>query len=106
MDAYLEGDLWLTLARTANARAEALETGLSAAGVRLVHPRGGNILFAEFPLKAHQALRAAGVVYYDWPAPPPEGAGPDHPHQCRLVTSWSTTEDHVARFVEVLAAAL
>lgn len=106
MQAYLADDLWLTLARNANARAEALEAALTDAGVRLVHPRGGNILFAEFQLKAHEALRAAGAVYYDWPAPPPAGAGPDHPHQCRLVSSWSTTEQDVSRFVEILRAAL
>ena len=106
MAAYLEGDLWLSLARHANAMAERLEAGLMAAGVRLVHPRGGNMLFAEFPLKAHQALRAAGAMYYDWPAPPPAGAGPDHPHQCRLVASWSTTEALVDRFLSVLRGAM
>ena len=106
MEAYLTDDLWLTLARGANARAEALETGLKAAGVRLLHPRGGNMLFAEFPLKAHAALRAAGAMYYDWPAPPPAGAGPDHPHQCRLVTSWSTTGAQIDQFVDILRKAI
>lgn len=106
MEAYLTGDLWLTLARQANARAEALEAGLREAGARVVHPRGGNILFAEFPLRAHAALRAAGAVFYDWPGPPPAGAGSDHPQQCRLVCSWSTTEAHIDRFVSVLKAAV
>ena len=106
MAAYLEGDLWLSLARHANAMAERLEAGLVAAGVRLVHPRGGNMLFAEFPLRAHHALRAAGAMYYDWPAPPPAGAGPDHPHQCRLVASWSTTEALVDQFLTVLRGAM
>lgn len=106
MAAYLEGDLWLSLARHANAMAERLEAGLVAAGVRLVHPRGGNMLFAQFPLRAHDALRAAGAMYYDWPAPPPAGAGPDHPHQCRLVASWSTTEAQVDQFLSVLRGAL
>jgi len=106
MEAYLTDDLWLTLARTANARAETLEAGLREAGARLVHPRGGNILFAEFPLKAHAALRAAGAAYYDWPAPPPAGAGPEHMHQCRLVCSWSTPEADVERFIAILKDAL
>lgn len=106
MDAYLTDDLWLDLAGKANAAAERLEQGLIAAGVRLVHPRGGNILFAEFPLSAHAALRAAGAVYYDWPAPPPEGAGPAHPQQCRLVTSWSTTDAQIGQFLTVLKSAL
>lgn len=106
MDAYLTDGLWLDLARRANAMAERLEAGLRGAGAKILHARGGNMLFAEFALKAHDALRAAGAVYYDWPAPPPEGAGPEHPHQCRLVCSWSTTETDVDRFVETLAAAL
>jgi len=106
MDAYLTDDLWLDLARTANARAGALEAGLRAAGIPLLHPRGGNVMFAEFPLKAHQALRAAGAVYYDWPSPPPEGAGPDYMLSCRLVASWSTTEAQVAQFLEILTGAL
>ncbi|MCC0076677.1 MAG: aminotransferase class V-fold PLP-dependent enzyme [Rhodobacter sp.] len=106
MDAYLTDGLWMDLATRANAMAERLEAGLVAAGVRMVHPRGGNMLFVEFPLKAHQALRAAGAVYYDWPAPPPADAGADFPHQARLVASWSTTEAHVDGFVERLTAAL
>ncbi|MCB1408411.1 MAG: low specificity L-threonine aldolase [Rhodobacter sp.] len=106
MDAYLTDDLWLSLARTANARAARLETGLRACGARLVHARGGNMMFAEFPLKGHAALRQAGAMYYDWPAPPPHGAGPDHAHQCRLVTSWSTTEAQVDQFVDTLKGAL
>ena len=105
MDAYLEGDLWLSLARTANARAARLESGLVAAGVRLVHKRGGNMLFAEFPLKAHHALRAAGAMYYDWPGAHPAAGSPDDILQGRLVTSWSTTEAQVDEFVERLAAA-
>ena len=104
MAAYLEGDLWLSLARQANAMAERLETGLRAAGVRLLHPRGGNILFAELPRRAHEALRAAGAVYYDWPAPQTHDA--ERPQHCRLVASWSTTEAMVDRFVSVLAEAM
>src|ERR1043165_7745727 len=38
MEAYLEGDLWLTLARHANAMADALSEGLTAAGCRPVWP--------------------------------------------------------------------
>lgn len=105
MEAYLADDFWLDLARTANQQSAALEAGLKHLGMRLLHPRGGNILFAEFPLRAHVALRAAGAVYYDWPNPPPADAGPDHPHQCRLVTSWSTTEAHIAQFLDILGRA-
>lgn len=105
MEAYLEGDLWLDLARTANARAERLERGLVQAGAKLVHARGGNMMFAEFPRRAHDALRAAGAMYYDWPGAHPAEGPADQVLQGRLVTSWSTTEAQVDEFVERLAAA-
>src|SRR3954447_18280894 len=38
MEAYLDGDLWLTLARHANAMADALGEGLTAAGCKPVWP--------------------------------------------------------------------
>lgn len=105
MEAYLHDDLWLDLAKTANARAEAFEAGLRAAGATIVHPRGGNMLFAEFPKRVHDALRSAGAMYYDWPAPHPADATDETPLQCRLVTSWCTGEDDVARFVEIARTA-
>jgi threonine aldolase len=105
MDAYLTDGLWLDLARRANASAARLEAGLTGAGVTLVHPRGGNMMFAEFPKTAHAALRAAGAVYYDWPGEPDAVIAPDAA-QCRLVASWSTTDAHVETFVETLRAAL
>jgi len=105
MNAYLTDGLWLDLAARANASAERLETGLREAGAKLVHPRGGNMLFTEFAVTAHAALREAGAVYYDWPGEPgcviTEGAS-----QARLVTSWSTTDANVDEFVSRLKAAL
>jgi len=97
MDAYLTDDLWLSLAGTANSRAERLESGLRDAGVRLVHARGGNMLFVEMPTETHARLRAAGAVYYDWPGEP--GSVTPGQSQARLVTSWSTTESDVDRFI-------
>ena len=105
MEAYLEGDLWLDLARTANARAQRLERGLVQAGATLVHERGGNMMFAEYARRGHDALRAAGAMYYDWPGAHPAAGSPDDILQGRLVTSWSTTEAQVDEFVERLAAA-
>jgi threonine aldolase len=103
MDAYLTDDLWLTLARAANARAARLEAGLRAAGVRLVHPRGGNMLFIELPDETHTRLREAGAVYYDWPGEP--GSATPGCSQARLVTSWSTTDQEVDRFVSLAGGA-
>jgi len=105
MDAYLTDGLWLDLAARANASAARLEQGLMGAGATLIHPRGGNILFAEFPRAAHKALHAAGAVYYDWPGD--HGDGPDDELlQARFVASWSTTEAQIHQFTQALADAL
>lgn len=104
MDAYLTDGLWLDLAARANASAARLEHGLIQAGARLVHPRGGNMLFAELPRAQHEALRAAGAVYYDWPGAHGDGP-PDQMLQARLVTSWSTTEAQVDAFTQQVARA-
>lgn len=105
MDAWLEGDLWLDLAGQANAMAARLEAGLARVpGARLIHPRGGNILFVDLPRGLHRALHRAGARYYLWPATQSldgdaaEGVG------CRMVASWSTTEGDVDAVLGALAA--
>lgn len=96
MEAWLEGDLWLELAGRANAMAARLEAGLAQVpGARLVHPRGGNILFVDLPRKAHRAAQSAGAQYYLWPFDQTLEGEPDAPVGCRLVASWSTTAAEV-----------
>lgn len=99
MDAWLTDDLWLSLARHANAMAGRLETGLKALpGTALLHPRGGNMLFASFPRAAHRRARAHGAAYYDWPGSHPDGDDTEA-LSARLVASWSTTEEQVDAFL-------
>ena len=96
MAAYLEDGLWLRLARHANAMAARLAEGLAAKpGVSLLHPAEANILFPEWPAGPHARLQAAGAAYYDMPAPKGREAA-------RLVTSWSTTQADVSRFLSAL----
>ncbi len=95
MLAWLEDDLWLGLARHANAMAARLEAGLEG---RLMFPRGGNMLFARLPRATHDALQAAGAQYFLWP---------DHQDDLaevsvRLVTSWSTQPQDVDRFLDLV----
>lgn len=103
MAAYLEGDLWLNLARDANDAAARLAEGLRALpGTRLLHPVDANMLFAELPMLAHRRARAAGAQYYLMPAGQAED-GPDDAHvRARLVTSWSTTAEDVDAFLAAL----
>jgi threonine aldolase len=98
VEGWLEGGLWLDLARHANAMAARLAAGFARVpGGRILHPVEANMLFVTFPRAAHERARAAGAVYYPWsevPDPAPEGA--------RLVCSWATTADEVDAFLEVL----
>ncbi|MDQ7081549.1 MAG: beta-eliminating lyase-related protein [Paracoccaceae bacterium] len=68
MEAYLEGDLWLDLARKANDAAARLEKGISALPDGAInHPRHANMLFASWPRNGHRVAIDAGAQYYFWP---------------------------------------
>ncbi|MDB5659184.1 MAG: low specificity L-threonine aldolase [Cypionkella sp.] len=97
MEAYLEGDLWLRLARQANATGARLAQGVAGAGARHQHPAQANMMFPEWSLGTHARLEAAGAAYYQMPA----RAGFE---AARLVTSWNTTEAEVDQFLSVLRA--
>jgi threonine aldolase len=91
MEAYLSDGLWLRLARHANAMAQRLAAGLRTKGVHLPDAPA-NMMFPEWDTGTHDRLAAAGAVYSRYPAP--EGR-----ERARLVTSWSTTEADVDRFL-------
>ena len=96
MDAYLQHDLWLRLARQANAMGARLSQGIAALpGGSLMHPVQANMIFAQLPQAAHDRAMQAGAAYYQMPHLGP-GA-------CRLVCSWSTTEADVDNFLGLLA---
>ncbi len=103
MEGYLEDDLWLDLARRANARARALSQGIAAVpGARLVHPTEANAVFAAWPRAGHRRAQAAGAHYYLWPASQTLDGPDDEPLSARLVCSWSTSEADVAGLLEAL----
>ena len=100
LDAYLKDGLWLTQAAHANALARKLADGIAPAkGVTLAHPVEGNQVFAHLPDGMIARLRAAGARFYDW-APPKDGRT-----LVRLVTSFATPEDDVAKFVAAVRGA-
>ena len=98
MEAYLADDLWLRLARHANAMADALAAGLTAAGCKPMWPVDANEVFAPLTLDADKRLKAAGAMYYPWPG---ANIGADKV-LVRLVTSFQTTKADVENFLEVL----
>ncbi|MEX5728375.1 threonine aldolase [Rhodovulum iodosum] len=104
MAAYLDDDLWLKLAARANAAAARLSAGIAALeGARLLHPTEANAVFAAWPRKGHAAAQAAGAQYYLWPMDQSMEGPDDEPLSARLVCSWSTTDEDVDRFLNVVA---
>jgi threonine aldolase len=94
LEAYLEGDLWLTNARRANALAKRLSNGLSAIpGVTLAHPVEANGVFVWLPKPLAARLRKQGAKFYDWVIEPERV-------MARLIVSFATPEADVESFIE------
>lgn len=101
IDAYLADDLWLRLAGQANRAADLLAVGLASRHVPIIGEIGANILFAEITLDQHRTLRAAGAHYYTMSSFDEDGPG-DQLIRIRLVASFSTSKDEIARFLTAL----
>lgn len=94
--ALLEDDLWLVLARAANAAAARLAHGLSGiAGVSLPIPVGINEVFVDMPHTLAAALRAAGAQFYDWVQPQDAYDG----RLRRFVTHFATDTADIDAFI-------
>ncbi len=103
MLAYLTDDLWLTLARQANAAAARLSQGFATIpGGSLVHPTEANAVFAAWPRGRHRQAKAQGAQYSLAPFSQSMD-GPDAvPLSARLVCSWCTSDDDVDRFLDLI----
>ncbi len=97
--AYLAGDLWLSLARHANAMADKLAERLRAVGLPPVWPVEANLVFVVLPRALDAKLKAAGASYYDWSSAS-MSVGKDQV-LVRLVTSFATRDDDIERFVNL-----
>ncbi len=96
MAAYLQDDLWLDLARAANARMADLVAALGFIdGARVCYPVAGNMAFVDLPKIAHQRAFAAGAQYYLFPPDAMDHGGDDAPVRCRIVCDWSQTPQAV-----------
>lgn len=103
MDAYLTDDLWLEMARKANAAGQQLASGLALIdGVTLRHPAEANMVFANLPVPAHKRLQAAGAQYY------PEGGATARSDEAtasaRLVADWSCPSSHIDQFLALVSS--
>ncbi len=90
--AMLDNDLWLNLARHANAMASQLAEGFERSGAVLKHPVQGNEIFVCLKEGQETQLRAAGAQFYGWL----DGSA-------RFVTSWHTDPSDIQRALAALA---
>jgi threonine aldolase len=104
MQAYMTDDLWIDLAKMANARCAELADGLRQhKDVTFVEDPQANMIFARYPRRDHQRLLNDGANYYVTGGDPHTG-DPDEILTARLVTDWSANKDDVDRFLTVLNA--
>ncbi|MCF6444103.1 low specificity L-threonine aldolase [Nereida sp. MMG025] len=103
MEAYLTDDLWLDLARHANAMATRLSQGiLEIEGASLMHPTMGNQVFARWPRAGHRRATKAGAAYYFWPFDQSLDGDDAEMLSARLVPSWSTSKADVDAFLDLI----
>jgi threonine aldolase len=88
--AMLDGELWLDLARNANAGATLLA---EAAGDRLINPVEANEMFLRVTAAEAETLRTKGFDFYDW-----------GPGEARLVTSWNQRPEDIRPLADAIAA--
>ena len=92
----LENDVWLKNARHANTMAQELKRGAETIdGVRIAYPCEANAVFLDMPTTAAQRLRRKGWRFYDFIG-----------GRSRLMCSWDTRPETVARFVADLEQAV
>lgn len=103
MEAYLQDDLWLEMARDANAACARLVAGIQGSGAgEMAYPPEANMAFVRFPRHVHQRLFAAGAVYSMLDDAVEDGP-PDELLLARLVCDWSMSPDNIDQFVQLLA---
>lgn len=102
MQGYLADDLWLDMARDANAAARPLVAALDASNTATrLHPVDANMAFFHAPRAVHQRLLAAGATYYTMDGDASAG-DPETVLTGRLVTNWATPPEDVAAFAQLL----
>jgi threonine aldolase len=104
-DAYLEGGLWLDMARHANAMAARLAGHIRASGMmRLAWEPQANEVFAIMARPLVEQLQSRGAVFYPWKTPRAfAGQAADDEALCRFVASFATSPEEIDRFGALIA---
>ena len=106
MNAYLADDLWLDMAKAANAAAASLERAiLELPAASLAHPRQANAVFVNLPRKLHRAAQAGGAAYGIWPHDVSLDGDDDELLMARLMCSWCTTNTEIDQLVGLYLSA-
>jgi threonine aldolase len=93
---YLKDDLWIDIARQENRMAQRLREGLeSIEGVEITQPTQANAVFCKLPKDVVKKLRKE-FFFYVWD---------EKTFEVRLMTSFSTTTEHVDAFLEAIKKA-
>jgi threonine aldolase len=102
-EAFFADELWLTLARHANAMADRLAVRLATVGIAPVWPVEANEVFVPLPRPVDARLKAAGAAYYPWSTHglPAGMTIATDAILVRLVTSFATTEEEIAQFIAI-----
>jgi threonine aldolase len=102
-EAFLADDLWLKLARHANAMADGLAGRLAGIGLDPVWPVEANLVFVLLPPDVHARLEAAGASYYVVRSGslPRSRKIPSGAVLARLVCSFATAPEDIDRFAAV-----
>jgi threonine aldolase len=100
---WLEDDLWLDLARHANAMGEKLAAAIRGSNtIRLAWETGSNQQFVIMSDDKAAAIRASGATFHDWPAPDGfEGLASDEKIR-RLIACFATNDEDINRLIAQL----
>ena len=102
-ESWLESDLWLDLARHANAMGKKLADAIrNSAGSRLAWETGTNQQFVVMTDEQAAALRAAGASFHDWPAPAGFVGLEGNERIRRLIACFATTDADIDRLASLL----
>jgi threonine aldolase len=103
MDAYLEGDLWLDMARAANSACARLARGLrQTPNVDMLFEPEANMIFCTMPRAALARARAEGAQFNLYSGTL-DGEDPDELLTVRLVCDWSASQADADRFLALAA---
>ncbi len=99
--AYLDNDLWLSLAARANNAADRLSAGITAFdAVWQPWSHQTNEVFVVMPDRVANSLKGNGATFYPWRVPKSyQGHIPPGHHLQRLVTSFATESSEVDEFL-------